>query len=92
MYRVAIESMLGLERHGKEFSVTPCIPSGWEGFTVEWRFGGTCYRIRVENPERRSTGVTLASVDGEMVDARHIPLTDDGRTREVRITMGAPPR
>ena len=56
MYRVAIESVLGLERRGSEFAVTPCIPSGWAGFTLEWRFGSTRYRIQVENPARRSTG------------------------------------
>ena len=89
MYRVAIESVLGLQRHGSEFSVTPCIPSGWPDYAVEWRFGATLYRIRVENPERRSTGVAAASLDGTPVDPRHIPLADDGRTREVRITMGA---
>ena len=64
MYRVAIESMLGLRRHGSEFSVKPCIPSCWPDYAVEWRFGATRYRIRVENPERRSTGVAAASLDG----------------------------
>ena len=89
MYRVAIESVLGLQRHGSTFSVTPCIPSAWADYAFEWKFGATLYRIRVENPERRSTGVAAASLDGAAVDPRHIPLTDDGRTHEVRITMGA---
>ena len=90
MYRLAIESVLGLERRGDEFAMSPCIPSGWEGFTVEWRFGTTRYHIRVENPERRSTGVACATVDGQPVDPQHIPLTDDGRTRQVTVTMGTP--
>jgi len=92
MYRVAIENVLGLERRGSTFAVSPCIPSGWAGFTIEWQLGNTRYHIHVENPERRSTGVAEASLDGDPVDARQIPLSDDGRTRHVRIVMGRPSR
>ena len=31
MYRAGVESILGLERHGRTFSVQPCIPSTWPG-------------------------------------------------------------
>jgi cyclic beta-1,2-glucan synthetase len=90
MYRLAIENVLGLQRRGDEFGISPCIPSGWAGFTLEWRFGTTRYRIRVDNPERRSTGVAAASLDGQPVNAQHIPLADDGGTRDITITMGTP--
>ncbi|AMY12396.1 Cellobiose phosphorylase [Luteitalea pratensis] len=88
MYRAGIESILGLERHGGTFSVTPCIPSTWPGFTIDWRVGSTHYHIQVNNPEHRSVGVASISLDGEDVDAAAVPLLDDGRSHEVVVTMG----
>jgi cyclic beta-1,2-glucan synthetase len=88
MYRAGIESILGLQRHGSTFSVTPCIPSTWPGFTIDWRVGATHYHIQVDNPEHRSIGVAAISLDGKDVDAAAVPLLDDGRSHEVVVTMG----
>jgi len=45
--------------------------------------------VRVENPEHVQRGVVRATLDGERVDPARIPLVDDGRTHEVKVTMGA---
>jgi cyclic beta-1,2-glucan synthetase len=89
MYQTAIGSLLGLQRRGDTFSVRPCIPAMWPGFSLEWKHGRTRYRIEVENPEHQYTGVRAAQLDGEPVDAQAIPLRDDGETHTVRIVMGA---
>jgi cyclic beta-1,2-glucan synthetase len=88
MYRVGIESVLGLHRHGSTFSLVPCIPSSWPEFSLEWRFGASTYRIHVTNPERRTTGVGAALLDGVAVDHLHVPLVDDGRVHELAVTIG----
>ncbi len=67
----------------------PCIPSSWPGYELSWRFGRTRYEISVTNPERRCRGVGEASLDGVAVDARVIPLVDDGGTHEVRVVLSA---
>ena len=89
MHRVALEGILGLQRHGASFAVQPCIPSSWPGFSIQWRLGRTRYSIRVENPERCCRGVASALLDGEPVDANAIPWTDDGGLHEVRILLGS---
>lgn len=89
MYRVGLEGILGLRRHGACFALNPCIPSSWPRFTLEWRFGEARYTIVVENPERRCQGVASAELDGTPVDPAAIPLFDDGRAHAVRITLGA---
>ncbi len=89
MYRVALEGILGLHRHGATFTVDPCIPSSWPGFTIEWRFGATRYTIGVENPEHRCRGVASAELDGTPVLASAIPLTDDGGAHRVKVVLGA---
>ena len=88
MYRAGLESILGLHRHGATFSVSPCIPSVWPGFTIDWRFGSSHYHIEVENPEHRSVGVATVSLDGVDVDAAAVPLLDDGGSHSVVVTMG----
>jgi cyclic beta-1,2-glucan synthetase len=89
LYRVGVESILGLRRHGATFEVDPCIPSSWPGFELCWQLGRTRYEITVTNAEGRCRGVGAASLDGVAVDSRGIPLVDDGRTHEVRVALCA---
>ena len=89
MHQAAIGSLLGLQRRGDTFTVNPCIPAMWPGFSFEWRHGRTRYRVEVQNPEHEYTGVRSARLDGLIVDAKAIPLCDDGETHAVVIVMGA---
>jgi cyclic beta-1,2-glucan synthetase len=91
MYQVALDGILGLRQAGATFSVDPCIPAMWPGFSLEWRRGATVYRIRVENPAHRCSGIAVATLDGVPVDARAIPLADDGRAHDVAIVLGRAP-
>jgi cyclic beta-1,2-glucan synthetase len=88
MYQAAIEGLLGLRRTGESFRVEPCIPSVWEGFTLDWRVGGSRYRITVTNPEHKCRGVRSVALDGKPVDPRAIPLADDGAVHEVVVVLG----
>src|SRR6185503_3632737 len=90
MYRLGLESILGLKRRGHTFAVEPCIPASWERFVMRWRQGRSTYEIVVENPERQNCGVAEAELDGVEVNAGSVPLVDDGRVHKVRVTMGVP--
>jgi cyclic beta-1,2-glucan synthetase len=90
MYRVALESILGLERRGAFFTIDPCIPSSWPGYSLEWRFGRTLYTIVVENRGRRCRGIVEVELDGVSADPQAIPLTDDGGVHQVRVVLGKP--
>ena len=37
--------------------IDPCIPKGWDGFTLTRQWRGAQYDITVENPEHVSKGV-----------------------------------
>jgi cyclic beta-1,2-glucan synthetase len=91
MYRVGLESILGLRRRGAALSINPCIPASWPEYRVLWRFGRTRYEIGVENPERRSRGVLRAELDGRPVDAACVPLMDDGQVHRVKVVLGRAP-
>jgi cyclic beta-1,2-glucan synthetase len=90
LYRVAIEGILGLRRHGATFEVKPCIPSSWPGFSLEWRFGGSKYTIALENPEPLFSRIAIAELDGTAVDPEAIPLVDDAAQHRLHIVLGAP--
>ncbi len=90
MYRVGLEEILGVTQHGATLSVRPCVPTTWPRFEVTLRNGpDTLYTIEVENPERCTTGVISAELDGSLVSAEAIPFVDDGQKHRVHIVMGA---
>jgi cyclic beta-1,2-glucan synthetase len=88
LYRAGLESILGLRRRGATFEVDPCVPSSWPAYAISWRFGRSRYEIAVENPEGRCRGVAIAELDGAVVDARSIPLVDDGAVHRLRVRLG----
>jgi len=88
MYRVGLESILGLRRHGSTFEVDPCIPSAWHDCAISWRIGTTSYEITIANPDRRCRGVVEALLDGARVDPHAIPIVEDGARHTVKVTLG----
>nr|MDQ3080688.1 glycosyltransferase 36 associated protein [Gemmatimonadota bacterium] len=86
-YRVGVESILGFSKRGNTLSIDPCIPSIWPGFGIEYRHGNTAYSITVNNPHGAQCGVASTTVDGMHIDGP-IELVDDGRRREVVVTLG----
>ena len=59
------------------------------GYEVAYRHGSATYRIRVENPAGAGRGVQSVLVDGQPVPAGVVPLRDDGREHDVRVTLGS---
>ncbi len=90
MYRAGIEFILGLQRRGATLVMDPCIPKDWPRFEIAYRFGTTLYRITVENPQGVNRGVISITVDGDTPSETppRIHLSDDGRTRDVRVILG----
>jgi cyclic beta-1,2-glucan synthetase len=91
MYRAGLERILGLRRRGPAFSVAPCIPASWPGFSMTWRVDGATYEIEVENPDRVCEGVAEVLLDGTPCDPQRVPLLADGQTHVVRVTLGSVP-
>jgi cyclic beta-1,2-glucan synthetase len=92
MYQAAVHDLLGLRRSGSTISVNPCIPAVWPHYSIALKIGHTLYRFKISNPDHRSYGVGEAALDGLEIDARAIPLKDDGHEHEVTIVLGASPR
>lgn len=91
MYRVALEGLLGLQRHGATFAIDPCIPVAWPKYSIDWRYGSVTYHIDVLNPEHRCTVVASATLDGAAVDHHAIPLAGDSGVHRIVVIMGPMP-
>ena len=76
MYRLIVESLLGVELATDRLRIAPCLPAGWKSFKLDYRFRETLYRITVTraSPADRELGVWL---DGERQPDGAIPLVED---------------
>ncbi|MFN8549707.1 MAG: hypothetical protein U0527_17485 [Candidatus Eisenbacteria bacterium] len=95
MYRIAIETILGLTMgEGTWLRLKPCVPLAWKRFHISYRLPGedTCYRIEVRNPDSSGAEVLSATVDDQVapVDARGamVNLVHDGREHQVVVNLG----
>jgi cyclic beta-1,2-glucan synthetase len=91
MYRTAVEGILGIHVRGRILCINPCIPRGWSGFEITYKYRSSRYRIAVENPRGVSTGVSRATLDGREISSGtpcEIPLVDDGTYHYGLVTLG----
>jgi cyclic beta-1,2-glucan synthetase len=89
MYRAGLESILGFRLRGDRLVVDPCIPRGWPGFELVFRYRSARYDLVVENPRGVSRGVASVEIDGVLLTGDpSIGLADDRTTHRVRIVLG----
>lgn len=86
MYRLILESLLGLRLEVDTLEVAPCLPADWSGFTLRYRYRETPYDIVVTRSGDGEDG-TRITVDGVALDAPGIPLADDRREHRVEVVV-----
>ncbi len=86
LYRLIVESLLGLRLEGSTLHVVPCLPADWRGFTVRYRYRETVYVIAVTEPAE-GTGKTTVTVDGVAQPGSAIPLVDDRQEHAVTVQL-----
>lgn len=80
--------ILGIRADYDGLIVDPCIPSSWDGFTVNRMFRGALYKIHVRNPGHVSKGIRKLEVDGNEYIGNILPVFKDGREHVVVAEMG----
>ena len=90
MYRLIVESLLGLTLLGDKLRITPCLPADWDGFSMRYRYRATTYAIVVRQGAA-AAGRAGVSVDGIAQAEESIPLVDDGRPHTVEIWLRGVP-
>lgn len=84
MYRLLVESLLGLRLEGNKLHLSPCLPADWPGFKIHYRYQATVYRITVTASVDAGYSVT---VDGMEQTDCVIPLLNDLTDHLVTIVV-----
>ena len=87
MYRLIIESLLGLHLDIDKLRFTPCIPADWKSFKLHYRYRETVFHITVLQPEPSRT-VKRITLDGIVQPSEFIPLCDDRQQHQVEVELG----
>jgi cellobiose phosphorylase len=93
MYRLVLESLLGLRLDVDRLHVAPCLPAQWDGLKIHYRYRETVYHIAVVQTHtsdgRDTHAETRVTVDGVEQEGRVIPLVDDHREHWVEVWVPA---
>jgi len=83
MYRLIVESLLGLRLDVDRLRFTPCLPDDWKSYRLHYRYRETFYHITV----MRAGAAQSVTVDGLVQSDGSIHLIDDQSEHFVEIKI-----
>jgi cyclic beta-1,2-glucan synthetase len=83
MYRLIVESLLGLRLEAGRLRFAPVLPAEWEGFSLDYRYLDTPYRIHLRQSDAGTTSTVW--LDGVVQADGYISLADDGVEHSVEL-------
>lgn len=86
LYRLMLETMLGLTREGAKLHFNPCLPEDWASFTVKYRYGETVYPIIV-NQVAIDPDKEVVIADGTEQRELTLSLVDDRASHNVEVRV-----
>ena len=97
MYRLSVETLLGLQLEVDHLRIAPCIPAHWDSYKIHYRYRETFYHITVKRIGEQPEHGIRVMVDGVMVKEIGvdgtgrpqgiIPLVDDRREHQVKVEL-----
>jgi cellobiose phosphorylase len=92
MYRLTVETLLGLQLEIDHLRIAPCIPVHWDSYKIHYRFRETVYHITIRRAAGKSNRVSCVTVDGVVINGKdgvgRIPLVDDRQEHNVEVQLG----
>ena len=84
LYRLILESLLGLRVEQGYLLLSPCLPAEWDSYSMRYRHRSSVYQIEV----KQNTGAyTHLSLDGVLQADGKIALQDDGLEHQVHLQL-----
>lgn len=84
MYRLLVETFIGLRREADRLFFEPALPSTWKSFRIHFRYFETFYHITFSNG---GTQVLEMKLDGVVQPDCVVPLVNDRREHRVELTI-----
>lgn len=98
MYRLTVETLLGLHLEVDRLRIAPCVPAHWQSYKIHYRYHETVYHIIVKRLGETFAQVIRVTVDGTVMHGGGvegiwqpqgiIPLVNDRREHHVEVAMG----
>jgi cellobiose phosphorylase len=92
MYRLVVESLLGLQLEVDRLRLAPCLPLLWNGFSLRYRYRETYYHIAVRRAEVKGGEELEAAsvmVDGVAQEGAIVLLADDRQEHRVEVRVAS---
>ncbi|MBZ5521256.1 MAG: cyclic beta 1-2 glucan synthetase [Acidobacteriia bacterium] len=86
MYRLIVESLLGLRLEADKLHFAPCFPAEWTGFKVHYRFRETVYHITITQSPGHA-GEANVVMDGALREGKTVQLVNDLQEHFVELTF-----
>lgn len=86
MYRLIVESLIGLHVAGDKLTFTPCLPDGWTDFKLHYRFHETFYHISIMNSGINSCRCRMTLDKTEITDG-YVTMHDDRVDHEIVVEL-----
>jgi cellobiose phosphorylase len=92
MYRLLMETLLGVNLEGDQLRLAPRMPATWTTYKVHYRYRQTVYHITITRAADEAAGRNPLTLDGQELSGETIPLRDDRREHavEMRFRKGPP--
>jgi cellobiose phosphorylase len=90
LYRLIVESLLGLRLDVDKLRFQPCLPADWRSFKLHYRYRRTTYHILVtQRPAtgEEKTGQVTVTVDGVPRRDQAVPLINDRNDHAVEVSV-----
>lgn len=88
MYRLTVETLLGLQLEVDHLRLVPCVPVEWDGYKIHYRYRDTVYHIAFRRIDESSGQVTRVTVDGAECPDTRVPLVNDRQEHFVEVNLG----
>ena len=85
MYRLILETLLGVELNVDELRFKPNVPLAWKSFKLDYRYRETIYRITLVNSSGAWKVPPKIILDGNEQTGAALKLTDDRREHFVEV-------
>jgi cyclic beta-1,2-glucan glucanotransferase len=77
MYRLLIETLLGVHLEGDRLRLEPRMPNAWTTYKIHYRYRQTVYHITLTRLAADSAGANQLFLDGKLLADKTVPLVND---------------
>jgi cellobiose phosphorylase len=90
MYRLLIETLLGVHLEGDQLRLNPHLPRSWTTCKVHYRYRQTVYHITISRLVADWADTNRLFLDGKELADEAVPLVDDRREHFVELKVWSP--